>query len=90
MSHDVIIVGGGPGGYVAGIRSRAVDTTVRRLRSQLERDPSQPRHFLTAFGSGYRFVPLQETLPAPTLTMGDVTIDLEPFDRLQFSIVRPK
>ena len=30
---------------------------IRRLRQKLERDPTQPRHFLTETGIGYRFQP---------------------------------
>jgi DNA-binding response OmpR family regulator len=32
-----------------------VDNFVRSLRVKLERDPEQPRHFLTVRGHGYRF-----------------------------------
>jgi DNA-binding response OmpR family regulator len=34
---------------------RTVDNFVRSLRVKLERDPEQPRHFLTVRGHGYRF-----------------------------------
>ena len=44
-------------GYHANVISRAVDTTVRRLRTKIERDPSNPRHLLTVHGTGYRFEP---------------------------------
>lgn len=30
---------------------------VRRLRSKIEPDPSQPRHLVTVRGVGYRFEP---------------------------------
>ena len=36
--------------------SRTVDSHVRRLRQKLEPDPSNPRHFLTLHGAGYKFV----------------------------------
>ena len=49
----------GAWGYAPSVRSRAVDTTVARLRVLLEADPKQPRHLLTVFGTGYRYVPLQ-------------------------------
>jgi DNA-binding response OmpR family regulator len=34
---------------------RTVDNFITRLRQKLERDPEQPRHFLTVRGVGYRF-----------------------------------
>ena len=34
---------------------RTVDNFVRSLRVKLERDPEQPRHFITVRGHGYRF-----------------------------------
>lgn len=37
--------------------TRTVDNHVLKLRQKLERDPSQPVHFRTAHGMGYRFVP---------------------------------
>jgi len=36
---------------------RTVDNFVGQLRKQFERDPEQPRHFVTVRGSGYRFDP---------------------------------
>ena len=36
---------------------RTVDNFVGQLRKRLERDPEQPRHFITVRGSGYRFDP---------------------------------
>ncbi len=36
--------------------SRTVDSHVRQLRQKLEPDPSNPRHFLTFHGVGYKFV----------------------------------
>lgn len=36
--------------------SRTVDVHVRRLRQQIEEDPSCPRYLLTEFGVGYRMV----------------------------------
>ena len=44
-------------GYSEGVVSRAVDTTIRRLRTKIERDPKAPDHVLTVYGEGYRFVP---------------------------------
>jgi DNA-binding response OmpR family regulator len=37
--------------------TRTVDAHVVRLRQKLESDSSQPRHFLTVHGVGYRFLP---------------------------------
>lgn len=34
---------------------RTVDNFITRLRQKFERDPEQPRHFLTVRGVGYRF-----------------------------------
>lgn len=40
----------------AGINTRAPDQIIRRLRKTFERQPAQPRHFLTIRDAGYRFV----------------------------------
>jgi len=60
--------------YNASVVSRAVDTTVRRLRMKIEVDPSKPKHLLTVHGVGYRWVrahaaplPRPEARPANTL-----------------------
>ncbi|MEM6928396.1 MAG: winged helix-turn-helix domain-containing protein [Myxococcota bacterium] len=37
--------------------SRAADSSMRRLRAKIERDPTQPEHLVTVFGVGYQFVP---------------------------------
>lgn len=39
------------------ITHRTIDNFVGRLRSKLEPDPENPRHFLTVRGVGYRFEP---------------------------------
>jgi tetratricopeptide (TPR) repeat protein len=44
-------------GLKKAVVTRCVDTAVRRLRSKIEADPSEPRHLLKAHGSGYRFDP---------------------------------
>jgi DNA-binding response OmpR family regulator len=36
---------------------RAIDIHIRRLRTKIERDPSNPQYIQTVFGSGYRFTP---------------------------------
>jgi DNA-binding response OmpR family regulator len=37
--------------------TRTVDNHILRLRQKLESDPSNPSHFLTVHGMGYKFVP---------------------------------
>ena len=44
-------------GYLADPNTRTVDAHVMRLRQKLERDPNQPRHFITLHRIGYRFEP---------------------------------
>jgi tetratricopeptide (TPR) repeat protein len=43
-------------GHGPQVLSRALDTTVRRLRRKLEVDPKAPRHLLTVHGVGYRLL----------------------------------
>jgi len=49
--------------YAPGVVTRALDTTVRRLRRKIERDPSTPEHVLVEHGFGYRFVPPRAAPP---------------------------
>lgn len=44
-------------GYDVFPSTRTVDNFILRLRKRFERDPANPRHFLTVWGVGYRFVP---------------------------------
>ena len=44
-------------GYSAAVLSRTVDTHVALLRRKIEDDPAEPRHILTVWKTGYRFVP---------------------------------
>lgn len=44
-------------GYKRYPTTRTVDNILSRLRQSVERDPGQPRHFLTVHGTGYKFVP---------------------------------
>jgi DNA-binding response OmpR family regulator len=37
--------------------TRTVDNRILRLRQKLETDAANPRHFLTVYGAGYKFVP---------------------------------
>lgn len=43
-------------GYDAFPTRRTVDNFILRLRRRFERDPHDPRHFLTVHGIGYRFL----------------------------------
>jgi DNA-binding response OmpR family regulator len=36
--------------------TRTVDNQIMRLRQRLESDPANPKHFLTVYGEGYKFV----------------------------------
>lgn len=56
-------------GYHARVVSRTVDTTIWRLRSKIERDPSSPEHLLTVPGAGWR---LHLPAPAPVTAPGTV------------------
>jgi DNA-binding winged helix-turn-helix (wHTH) protein len=44
-------------GYEYHIFTRTVDNHILRLRQKLETDPSNPKHFQTVHGRGYKFVP---------------------------------
>jgi DNA-binding winged helix-turn-helix (wHTH) protein len=41
-------------GYREGLRTRAVDSCVVRLRQKIEQDASEPDHLITVYGQGYR------------------------------------
>ena len=43
-------------GYDTSPTTRTVDTHILRLRQKLEPDPPNPRHILSTYGEGYRFV----------------------------------
>jgi two-component system, OmpR family, alkaline phosphatase synthesis response regulator PhoP len=43
-------------GYDVFPSTRTVDNFILRLRKRFERDPANPRHFLTVWGVGYRFL----------------------------------
>jgi len=67
-------------GYAPSVRSRTVDTTVRRLRNKIEDDPITPVHLLTAYGVGYQLAVTEvpdEQPDAPTHAA------LGPFDLLE-------
>lgn len=44
-------------GYAFPGDTSTVTVHMRRLRTKVERDPSRPRHLLTAWGVGYKFEP---------------------------------
>jgi two-component system alkaline phosphatase synthesis response regulator PhoP len=44
-------------GYGGLVLSRTVDSHVAELRRRIEDDPAEPRHVITVWKSGYRFVP---------------------------------
>jgi len=44
-------------GYNAYPTTRTVDNHVLKLRQKLELDPANPKHILTIYGAGYKFVP---------------------------------
>ena len=43
-------------GYDVFPSTRTVDNFILRLRKRFEQDPAQPKHFLTVWGVGYRFL----------------------------------
>lgn len=47
-------------GYKQAVNTRTLDLHVAQLRQKLEVNPKQPRHILTIFRSGYKFVPFPE------------------------------
>jgi DNA-binding response OmpR family regulator len=44
-------------GYNSYPTTRTVDNQILKLRQKLEPDPANPRHLLTIYGAGYKFVP---------------------------------
>jgi DNA-binding response OmpR family regulator len=44
-------------GYENYPSTRTVDNHILRLRRKLEREPSEPRHFITIHRTGYKFMP---------------------------------
>jgi len=44
-------------GYNSYPTTRTVDNQILKLRQKLEPDPANPRHLLTTYGAGYKFVP---------------------------------
>jgi DNA-binding response OmpR family regulator len=44
-------------GYNSYPTTRTVDNQILKLRQKLEPDPANPKHLLTVYGAGYKFVP---------------------------------
>jgi two-component system, OmpR family, alkaline phosphatase synthesis response regulator PhoP len=44
-------------GYNSYPTTRTVDNQILKLRQKLESDPADPKHLLTIYGAGYKFVP---------------------------------
>lgn len=44
-------------GYNAYPTTRTVDNQILKMRQKLEPDPANPKHLLTIYGAGYKFVP---------------------------------
>ena len=44
-------------GYNSEVETRTVDNFIVRLRRYFEREPEQPRHFISVRGKGYMYVP---------------------------------
>lgn len=44
-------------GYNSYPTTRTVDNQILKLRQKLEADPANPRHLLTMYGAGYKFIP---------------------------------
>ena len=44
-------------GYNSYPTTRTVDNQILKLRQKLEPDPARPKHLLTIYGAGYKFVP---------------------------------
>ncbi len=63
LEHDL--------GYRSGTRTHTLDTTLARLRAQVERDPSRPRHLVTVRGRGLRLDLWPHNLPeSPRAMLG--------------------
>jgi len=44
-------------GYDESISSRTVDNFIVKLRKNIEKDPSHPKHIITMHGTGYKLIP---------------------------------
>jgi predicted ATPase/DNA-binding winged helix-turn-helix (wHTH) protein/tetratricopeptide (TPR) repeat protein len=50
-------------GYVEGVRTRATDNAIVRLRNKVEASPDEPSNIVSVRGIGYRFEPPEPTVP---------------------------
>jgi DNA-binding winged helix-turn-helix (wHTH) protein len=66
--------------YHRDVRTRTVDTTVARLRSKIEEQPSSPVHLVTVYGFGYRLDAAVELAEPAT---GAQSPPPQPLERLQ-------
>ena len=57
-------------GYDVFPSTRTVDNFILRLRKRFERDPADPKHFLTVWGVGYRFLRGRWPVSARPLRIG--------------------
>ena len=57
--------------YNPSVQSRTVRVTVGRLRKKIEEDPSDPRHLVTVYGSGYQ-LKLRRNRRAPSTVPAEV------------------
>ncbi len=55
LSRDVLL--NQVWGYNSYPTTRTVDNQILKLRQKLEPDPTNPKHLLTIYGAGYKFVP---------------------------------
>jgi DNA-binding response OmpR family regulator len=55
LTRDVLLIE--VWGYNSYPTTRTVDNQILKLRQKLEPDPSNPRHLLTIYGAGYKFLP---------------------------------
>jgi predicted ATPase/DNA-binding winged helix-turn-helix (wHTH) protein len=74
-------------GYAPGVQSRALYTTINRLRMKIERDPSHPRHVLAVASTGYRF---EREAPPPAAPVDALIGRREELDQLDQAVLRSR
>ena len=71
--------------YRKGVQSRTLDVAIIRLRKKIERDPKEPVHLLSVYGSGYMFTvhtsasPRSEPTVSQTAKSSNVPPNHRPF-----------